>query len=146
VRSPDLNRQLQKIAWERRGNWFSAQVLEFAVERPLGSSFLPVISSANIPLGVMPRSAVPKGMVNLTRALAETPRLRSWFYSLEKLPDQARKRAFLEMAAEMRTAEENAALADAVAALARPKLYRTVLQTVNELVGKAASQKGRKST
>jgi hypothetical protein len=94
----------------------------------------------------MPRSAVPKGMVNLTQALAETPRLRSWFYSLEKLPDQARKRAFLEMATEMRTAEENAALADAVAALARPKLYRTVLQTVNELVGKAASQKGRKST
>jgi hypothetical protein len=94
----------------------------------------------------MARLAVPKGMVNLTRALAETPRLRSWFYSLEKLPDQARKRAFLEMATELRTAEENAALADAVAALARPQLYRTVLQTVNELVGKAASQKGRKST
>ena len=94
----------------------------------------------------MPRSAVPKGMVNLIQALAETPRLRSWFYSLEKLPDPARKRAFLEMAAEMRTAEENAALADAVAALARPKLYRTALQTVNELVDKAASQKGRKST
>jgi len=65
---------------------------------------------------------------------------------LEKLSDPARKRAFLEMAAEMRTAEENAALAGAVAALARPKLYRTVLQTVNELVGKAASPKGRKST
>jgi hypothetical protein len=84
-------------------------------------------------------------MANLTQALAETPRLRSWFYSLEKLPAQARKRAFLEMAAEMRT-EEDAALVDAVAALARPKLYRTVLQTVNELVVKAASQKGRKST
>jgi hypothetical protein len=55
---------------------------------------------------------------------------------LEKLAGPARKRAFLEMAAEMRTTEEDSALADAIAALARPKLYRTVLQAVNELTGK----------
>jgi hypothetical protein len=75
-------------------------------------------------------------MVNLTHALAESARLRAWFYSLEKLPAPARKRAFLEMAAEIRSGKEDAALADAVAALARPKVYRTVLQTVNELIGK----------
>ena len=77
---------------------------------------------------------VPEGMVNLAHALVENAKLRNWFYILEKLPKRGRKESFAEMAAEMRAKEEDVDLADAILALARPKVYETVLAAVRERV------------
>ena len=77
---------------------------------------------------------VPEGMVNLAHALVEDAKLRTWFFALEKLPKRVRKESFAEMAAEMRAKEEDVDLTDAVLALARPKVYETVLAAVRERV------------
>ena len=74
-------------------------------------------------------------MVNLAHALVETAQLRSWFYALEQLPEPLRETSFSEMAAKMRAAGEDVDLIEAVAALARPKMYETVLEAVRERVG-----------
>ena len=73
-------------------------------------------------------------MVKLAHALVETPHLRSWFYSLERLSGSLRKAAFIEMAAQMRDAKEDADITEAVGALARPKMYERVLAAVRERV------------
>lgn len=75
---------------------------------------------------------VPEAMVNLAHALVETESLRSWFFALEKLPPSVRRDAFSDMAAKMRKAGEDMELTDAVAALARPKMYEAVLEAVRE--------------
>ena len=77
---------------------------------------------------------VPEGMVNLAHALVEDAKLRNCFYTLEKLPKRVRKESFAEMAAEMRAKEEDVDLTDAVLALARPRVYETVLAAVRERV------------
>ena len=82
----------------------------------------------------MPQPEVPEGMVKLAHTLVETPHFRSWFYALEKLPKRARKTSFSEMAAQMRRAGEDADLTDAVATLAHPKMYETVLEAIRERV------------
>jgi hypothetical protein len=86
----------------------------------------------------MPPSDVPEGMVKLAHALVETPHLRSWFYSLEQLSDSLRQTAFSQMAAQMRNAAEDADLSDAVAMLAQPRMYETVLAAVRERVDEAS--------
>lgn len=83
----------------------------------------------------------PEGMVNLAHALVEDAKLRKWFYALEKLPKRARKESFAEMAAEMRAKQEDVDLADAVLALARPRVYETVLAAVRERVGESSREK-----
>jgi hypothetical protein len=83
----------------------------------------------------MPQADVPEGVVNLAHALVETLHLRAWFYALERLPASFRETAFSEMAAQMRAAGEDPKLADAVASLANPKMYQSVLETVRERVG-----------
>lgn len=83
----------------------------------------------------MPQAETPEGMVNLAHALVETQHLRGWFYALERLPASFRETAFSEMAAQMRNAGEDSELADAVASLANPKMYQSVLETVRERVG-----------
>ena len=75
---------------------------------------------------------VPEAIVNLAHVLVETASLRSWFFALEKLPASLRKDAFSDMAAKMRKAGEDAGLTVAVAALARPKMYESVLEAVRE--------------
>src|ERR1700730_4048222 len=80
----------------------------------------------------MPHSEVPEGMVKLAHALVETAHLRSWFYALEKLPKALRNKSFSEMEARMRAAGEDSDLADAVAALSRPKVYETVLEAFRD--------------
>lgn len=86
-----------------------------------------------------PISQVAEGMVELTQVLVETPHLRSWFYSLEPLSDPLRRAAFMEMASRMRDAQEDAAVTAAIDALARPKMYETVLATIRERVGETGS-------
>jgi hypothetical protein len=80
----------------------------------------------------MPQSAAPEGMVKLAHTLVETPHLRSWFFSMEALSDALRKAAFIEMASRMRQAKDDAEITDAVEALARPKMYETILLIVRE--------------
>ena len=77
---------------------------------------------------------VPEGMVNLAHALVEDAKLRNCFYTLEKLPKRVRKESFAEMAAEMRAKQEDVDLTVAVLALARPRVYETVLAAVRERV------------
>ena len=86
----------------------------------------------------MPQSEIPEGMVKLAHALVEAPHLRLWFYSLEQLSGALRNAAFSEMAAQMRDAGEDADLSSAVALLARPKMYETVLAAVRERVDEAS--------
>jgi hypothetical protein len=81
------------------------------------------------------RTEVSEEMVNLTQAVIETQQLRAWFYVLERLPVSVRETTFSEMAAELRHAGEDSGLADAVASLANPKIYRGVLETIRERVG-----------
>ena len=82
----------------------------------------------------MSQTEVPEGVVNLAHALVETQHLRAWFYALERLPVSFREAAFSEMAAQMRSVGEDSSLADAVASLANPKMYQSVLETVRERV------------
>jgi len=84
----------------------------------------------------MAQTEVPEGMVNLAHALVETQHLRAWFYALERLPLSFRETAFSEMAAQMRSGGEDARLAEAVASLANPQMYQSVLDAVRERVGK----------
>jgi len=88
----------------------------------------------------MPQAEVPQEMVNLAHALIETKDLRAWFYALERLPISVRQTAFSEMAAQMRRAGEDSELANAVASLANPKIYQSVLETVRERVGDTTSE------
>jgi hypothetical protein len=83
----------------------------------------------------MPYAEIPEGIVNLAHAFVETQHLRAWFYALERLPASFRKAAFSDMAVQMRSAGEDPKLADAVASLANPKMYQSVLETVRERVG-----------
>jgi hypothetical protein len=85
----------------------------------------------------MPQAEVPESIVNLAHALVETHHLRAWFYAPERLPVSFRETAFSEMATQMRAAGEDPKLADAVASLANPKMYQSVLETVRERVGEA---------
>ena len=82
----------------------------------------------------MAQAEVPEGMVNLAHALVEDAKLRKWFCALEKLPKRARQESFAEMAAEMRAKQEDVDLTDALLALARPRVYETVLAAVRERV------------
>ena len=79
-----------------------------------------------------PETEVPEEMVNLTQAVIETQQLRAWFYALKRLPASVRETTFSEMAAEMRRASDASGLADAVASLAIPKIYQSVLETIRE--------------
>jgi hypothetical protein len=87
----------------------------------------------------MRRPKVPEKVVDVAHALVETQQLRAWFYALERLPISLREMAFSHMAAHMRNAGEDPTFADAVASLANPKVYQSVLQTVRERVGDASS-------
>ena len=87
-----------------------------------------------------PQSEVTEGMVKFAHALVEAQRLRAWFYALERLPASIRDTAFSEMAAQMRHDGEDSELADAVASLANPKIYQTILAAVRERVGDITQQ------
>jgi hypothetical protein len=86
----------------------------------------------------MPQSGIPESMVKLAHALVETPHLRSWFYSLEQLSGALRNASFNQMAAQMRNAAEDPELTAAVAMLAQPRMYETVLAAVRERVDEAS--------
>ena len=83
----------------------------------------------------MPGAEVSEGMVNFAHALVETQHLRAWFYAFERLPISFRQTTFCEMATQMREAGEDPKLADAVALLANPKIYQSVLDTIRERLG-----------
>jgi hypothetical protein len=89
---------------------------------------------------MMPEREVSEGLMNLTQAVVETQQLRAWFYALERLPLSVRRTTFTEIAAAMRRSLEDLELADAVASLANPKIFRSVLNTIRERVGDSTSQ------
>jgi hypothetical protein len=83
----------------------------------------------------MAKRGVKEGVVDVAHALVETQQLRAWFYALERFPASLRQTAFSQMAAHMRNAGEDPTFADAVASLANPNIYQSVLETVRERVG-----------
>ena len=87
-----------------------------------------------------PKSEVTEGMVKFAHALVEARQLRAWFYALERLPASVRDTTFSEMAAQMRRDREDSELADAVASLANPKIYQSVLDAVRDRVGDITQQ------
>jgi hypothetical protein len=87
----------------------------------------------------MPQPEVSEGMVNLAHALVEAQHLRAWFYALERLPVSVRETAFSEMASQMHSAGKDPRLTKAVASLANPKIYQSVLEAVRERVGDATA-------
>jgi hypothetical protein len=86
----------------------------------------------------MSKGKVPEKVADVAHALVETQQLRAWFYALERLPLSLRETAFSHMAAHMRSAGEDPTFAEAVASLANPKIYQSVLETVRERAGDAA--------
>ena len=83
----------------------------------------------------MSRLAIPEGIMRFTRALVEDVSVRSWFLSLERLPESKRRAAFIRMAEEMTSGGEKAQLIVAASFLVRPEVYAAVLKSVRECCG-----------
>ena len=80
----------------------------------------------------MARPAVPEGIVRFAHALVEDAALRSWFLSLERLPDSTRRAAFAQMAQQMTAGSEDIELTTAATSLVRPEVYEAVRKSVVE--------------
>jgi hypothetical protein len=81
----------------------------------------------------MPDHSIPEQLVTLLHSVSEDRRLAEWLLGLEQHPPAARHAALLRMAAEMRAAGEDSAVADAIAALAQPHLFDAACNTLREL-------------
>ena len=81
----------------------------------------------------MPSPAIPEHLVSLLHAVSEDRRLADWLLALGQQPPAARQAALLRMAAEMRSGGEDAAVADAISALAQPHFYEAACNTLREL-------------
>jgi hypothetical protein len=83
----------------------------------------------------MQQREITEAMVKMTLAFIETQRLREWFYGLEHLPVSVRQTALSEMTTQMRRDSQDTELVEAVASLANPDIYQSVLETVRERIG-----------
>lgn len=81
----------------------------------------------------MPDPAIPEELVSLLHSLSEDRRLAEWLLGLEQHPPEVRQAALLRMAAEMRAGGEEAAVTDAITALAQPHLFEGACHTLREL-------------
>ena len=66
----------------------------------------------------------------LTLAVTDSDELKAWFLKLGELPSNLRMNAILQITTEMRHAEEDPALIDAIAALCNVELYDSVKAAV----------------
>jgi hypothetical protein len=87
----------------------------------------------------MAQAEIPESMVNLAHTLVETQHLRAWSYALGRLPVSICETAFSKMAAQMQSASGDPRFTEAVASLANPKMYQSVLDTVRERVGETTA-------
>jgi hypothetical protein len=62
----------------------------------------------------------------LTLAVTDSDELKTWFLKLGELPSNLRMNAILQITTEMRHADEDPALIDAIAALCNAELYDSV--------------------
>jgi hypothetical protein len=83
---------------------------------------------------VIPSHEMPEELVSILEAILEDDALSAWFLSLQQLPPAVRRMELGGLAARMRAAGEDADLAQAVSALARPELYDAACKTLRELV------------
>ncbi|MEO6787575.1 MAG: hypothetical protein ABI318_15720 [Chthoniobacteraceae bacterium] len=81
----------------------------------------------------MPDDEIPEELVSLLHAVSEDRHLSEWLLSLQHVPLAMRQAALLRMAAQMRSGGEDAAVADAIAALAQPRFYEAACSTLREL-------------
>jgi hypothetical protein len=71
----------------------------------------------------MSGNAIPESLITLLRAVAEDRRLRDWLLSLYQLPSLMRRAQLEKMAGRIRSAPEDAPVAEALTALTRPSLF-----------------------
>jgi hypothetical protein len=66
----------------------------------------------------------------LTLAITDSDELKMWFLKVGELPSNLRMNAILQITTEMRHADEDPALIDAIAALCNAELYDSVKAVV----------------
>ena len=81
----------------------------------------------------MPDNPIPEELVSLVHAISEDKNLCERLLSLQQLPPALRQARLMSIAAEMRFAGEDAAVADAVSTLAQPRFYDAACNTLREL-------------
>lgn len=81
----------------------------------------------------MPKSPIPEELVSLIHAVSEDKALCEALLSFKQLPPAVRQALLQSIAARMRAAGEETAVADAVSALAEPRLYAAACDTLREL-------------
>lgn len=85
----------------------------------------------------MPTSSLPRAQREslqlLCRTLASSPSLLHWFEALAKLPPNIRVNAVMQIASQMRNADEDEDLIEAIGNLSKPEIYAAAVAAVAEL-------------
>ena len=81
----------------------------------------------------MPANPIPEHLVTLLHSISEDRRLAAWLLDLAQHPPAARQAALLGMAGKMRAGGEDAAVAEAIEALAQPHIFDAACQTLRDL-------------
>lgn len=82
----------------------------------------------------MPRHQIPEELVTLVLAISEDKQLCERFLGLQQLPDVVREAHLLTIAAQMRSADEDASVVNAVYTLTKPRYYDAACITLRELL------------
>ena len=81
----------------------------------------------------MPDPQIPEVVVSLIHAVRDDEGLREFLFKFERSSDPARRMAFAQMAAQMRSAGEDEEIASAIGMLGIPELYRAACAAMREL-------------
>jgi hypothetical protein len=81
----------------------------------------------------MPDPQIPEAVVSLIHAVREDEALREFLFKFERSSDPARRMAFAQMAAQMRSAGEDEEVAAAIGMLGNPELYSAACAALREL-------------
>ena len=80
----------------------------------------------------MPDPQIPEVVVSLIHAVREDEGLREFLFKFERSPEAARRKAFEQMAGQLRLAGEDE-IASALGMLGNPELYRVACAALREL-------------
>ncbi len=81
----------------------------------------------------MPDPHIPEVVVSLIHAVREDERLRDFLFNLESSPDAARRKAFEETAAQLRSDGQDEEIASALVLLGNAELYHAACAALREL-------------
>ena len=80
----------------------------------------------------MPDPQIPEAVVSLVNAVCEDDGICEFIFKFEKFSDAVRRKAFKQMAAQLRAAGEDEEVAAALAMLCDPHLYHAACDTLRE--------------